>query len=346
MSFFEAIFAPGSFDVIVNLVIALVKVIIVVSVLMIHVAYATYFERKVIGRMQVRMGPMEVGYHGLLQPFADLIKLFFKEDIIPEKADKPVFYIAPIISVMAAMSSLAVIPFFKDFSVANINIGLLFILAMSSLGSYGIILSGWASNSKYAFFGGLRSSAQVLSYEIAMALALVGVMMMSGSLNLQEIVKAQAAYPTGLYLIPQFIGFFVFVVAALAETNRAPFDLPEAESELVAGYFVEYSGIRFALFYVAEYIGIILMGCIASACYFGGWTVPWYVLKVLPFLKYVPGLVWFLLKVYFVVFCYYWIRATLPRYRYDQLMSIGWKLLIPLALLNIAITGLIKVLVK
>ncbi len=346
MSVFEAIFQPGSFDVIVNLLLALLKVIVVVSVLMVHVAYATYFERKSIGRMQVRMGPMEVGYHGLLQPFADLIKLFFKEDIIPEKADRGVFYIAPIISLTAAMSSLAVVPFFKDFTVANINIGLLFILAMSSLGSYGVILSGWASNSKYAFFGGLRSSAQVLSYEIAMALSLVGVMMMAGSLNLQEIVRAQANYPTGLYVIPQFLGFFVFVVAALAETNRAPFDLPEAESELVAGYFVEYSGIRFALFYVAEYIGMILMGCIASACYFGGWTVPWYVLKVFPFLKYVPGLLWFLLKVYFVVFCYYWLRATLPRYRYDQLMAIGWKLLIPLALLNIAITGIIKVLVK
>jgi len=327
-------------------VIAFIKVLVVLTVVMAHVAYATYFERKVIGHMQVRMGPMEVGYHGLLQPIADLIKLFFKEDIIPDKADKTVFYIAPVISLMAALSSLAVIPFYKDFVVANINIGLLFILAMSSLGSYGIILSGWSSNSKYAFFGGLRSTAQVLSYEIAMALALVGVMMMAGSLNLQEIVNAQASSPTGLYLIPQIIGFFVFVVAALAETNRAPFDLPEAESELVAGYFVEYSGIRFALFYVAEYIGMILIGCIASVCYFGGWTIPWYILKILPFLKYVPGIIWFAIKVYFVVFCYYWIRATLPRYRYDQLMSIGWKLLIPLALLNIAITGIIKVMIK
>ncbi len=345
-SIFEYIFKPGSFDVLINIIIILVKIAIVLGVVMFHVAYATYFERKTIGRMQVRMGPMEVGPHGLLQPIADMLKLFFKEDIIPEKADKPIFYIAPIVSLMAAMSSLAVIPFYKDFAVANINIGLLFILAMSSLGSYGIILSGWSSDSKYAFLGGLRSSAQVLSYEIAMALSLVGVMMMAGSLNMNEIVKAQAEYPTGLYLIPQIIGFFVFVVAALAETNRTPFDLPEAESELVAGYFVEYSGMRFALFYVAEYVGMIIMGCLAATCYFGGWTIPWYIIEILPFLKYVPGVVWFTLKVYFVVFCYYWIRATVPRYRYDQLMSIGWKLLIPLALANIAITGTIKMMVK
>ncbi len=346
MSVFEAVVRPGSFDLLINILIILVKIAVVLAVVMFHVAYATYFERKTIGRMQVRMGPMEVGPHGLLQPIADMLKLFFKEDIIPEKADRTIFYIAPIVSLAAAMSSLAVIPFFEDFVIADINIGLLFILAMSSLGSYGIILSGWSSDSKYAFLGGLRSSAQVISYEIAMALSLVGVMMMAGSLNLSEIVRAQIEYPTGIYVIPQFLGFFVFVVAALAEANRAPFDLPEAESELVAGYFVEYSGMRFALFYVAEYIGMILMGCIAATCYFGGWTIPWYLLKVLPFLKYIPGVIWFALKVYFVVFFYYWVRATLPRYRYDQLMSIGWKLLIPLALANIAITGIIKVMVK
>ncbi len=343
MSILEAIFQPGWVDTALKIGIIVIKIAIVIAVVMFHVAYATYFERKVIGRMQVRMGPMEVGPHGLLQPIADMLKLFFKEDIIPEKADKPIFYLAPIISLAASMSALAVIPFYKDFMIANINIGLLFVLAMSSLGSYGIVLSGWASNSKYAFLGGLRSSAQVISYEIALGLSLVGVMMMSGSLNLNEIVKAQAAYPTGFYAIPQILGFFVFVVAAIAETNRAPFDLPEAESELVAGYFVEYSGMRFALFYAAEYIGMILMGCIASACYLGGWTVPWYLIKILPFLKYVPGIVWFVGKVYFIIFCYYWIRATLPRYRYDQLMSIGWKLLIPLALLNILITGVLKI---
>ncbi len=340
---FEYIFPPGSLDVMLNIAIIVIKIAVVIGVVMLHVAYATYFERKVIGRMQVRMGPMEVGPHGLLQPVADMLKLFFKEDIIPEKADRPVFYFAPIISVMAALTTLAVIPFYENWVVADINIGLLFVLAMSSLGSYGIILAGWASDSKYAFLGGLRSSAQVISYEIAMGLSLVGVMMMSGSLNLTEIVKAQAAYPTGIYAIPQFIGFFVFVVAAIAETNRAPFDLPEAESELVAGYFVEYSGMRFALFYAAEYIGMIVMGCIAASCYLGGWTIPHYITAVLPFLKHVPGIIWFVGKVYFVVFFYYWIRATLPRYRYDQLMSIGWKLLIPLALANIVLTGIIKI---
>ncbi len=346
MTIFEFLFPPGSFDIFLNIIIILIKIAVVIGVVMLHVAYATYFERKVIGRMQVRMGPMEVGPHGLLQPIADMLKLFFKEDIIPEKADKTVFYIAPLISLMAALSSLAVIPFYEGFVVANINVGLLFILAMSSLGSYGIILSGWASNSKYAFLGGLRSSAQVISYEIAMGLSLVGVMMMAGSMNLSEIVKAQAEYPAGIYAIPQILGFFVFVVAAIAETNRAPFDLPEAESELVAGYFVEYSGMRFALFYAAEYIGMIIMGCLAAACFLGGWTVPKYILAILPFLKYVPGIVWFVMKVYFVIFFYYWIRATLPRYRYDQLMAIGWKLLIPLALANILFTGVIKIMVE
>ncbi len=343
---FEMIVQPGSFDLLLNIGFIVLKILIVIGIVMFHVAYATYFERKVIGHMQVRMGPMEVGPHGVLQPIADMLKLFFKEDIIPEKADKPVFYFAPIISLMAALSSLAVIPFFDGFVIANINIGLLFILAMSSLGSYGIVLSGWSSDSKYAFLGGLRSSAQVISYEIAMGLSLVGVMIMAGSLNLTDIVKAQAAYPTGMYAIPQILGFFVFIVAAIAETNRSPFDLPECESELVAGYFVEYSGMRFALFYAAEYIGMIIMGSLAVTCYFGGWTIPWYITKVLPFLKFVPGVVWFALKVYFVIFFYYWIRATLPRYRYDQLMSIGWKVLIPLSLLNIIITGVIKYLVK
>jgi len=234
MHFFEAIFPTGSFDVIINIVIIVLKIAVVVGVAMLHVAYATYFERKVIAHMQIRMGPMEVGPHGLFQPIADGLKLFFKEDIIPAQADKPVFYIAPVISMVAALSSLAVVPFYEGFVIANINIGLLFILAMSSLGAYGIILAGWSSNSKYAFLGALRSSAQVISYEIAMGLSLVGVMIMSGSLNLQEIVHAQQNYPTGFYAVPQIIGFFVFAIAALAETNRTPFDLPEAENELVS----------------------------------------------------------------------------------------------------------------
>jgi len=341
MKFFELL--AGSeltspfFDSLMYAVIILIRIVIVVGVVMLHVAYATYFERKVIGHMQVRLGPMRVGPHGLLQPIADGIKLFFKEDIIPANADRPVFYLAPLISLFAALSSVAVIPFFEGFVIADINIGILFVLAMSALGSYGIIMAGWASNSKYSFLGGLRSAAQVISYEVAMGLSLVGVMMLSGSLNMTEIVKAQEGYPLGMFLFPQVIGFFVFIVAAIAETNRAPFDLPEAESELVAGYFVEYSGMRFALFYAAEYIGMIVMSSIATVCFLGGWNGPFRI-------PYVP-FAWFLVKVYLLVFLYYWVRATLPRYRYDQLMALGWKVLIPLALLNILITGIAKVMI-
>jgi NADH-quinone oxidoreductase subunit H len=326
-----------------NIIFAFIKSVLLVSVAMFHVAYATYFERKVIGHMQVRLGPMRVGPHGILQPIADMIKLFFKEDIIPQKADRTVFYFAPIISFVAAISSLSVIPFYRDWYVANINIGLLFILAMSSLGAYGIVMAGWASNSKYAFLGGLRSSAQVLSYEIAMGLSLAGVMIMAGSLNLREIVEAQTRLPYGMFAIPQILGLFVFIVAAFAETNRAPFDLPEAESELVAGYFAEYSGFRFALFYAGEYIAMIVMASLLTICYFGGWTLPPVLVKVFPFLGVIPGILWFVLKVYFFIFLYYWIRATLPRYRYDQLMTIGWKVLIPLSLVNILLTGTLKV---
>jgi NADH-quinone oxidoreductase subunit H len=296
--------------------------------------------------MQVRLGPMRVGPHGLLQPFADGLKLFFKEDIIPADADKPVFYLAPIIFMAASMINLAVIPFSQNFVVApDINVGLLFIFAIAGLGVYGIFISGWASNSKYAFIGGLRSSAQVLSYEIPMGLSLVGVMIMAGSLNLNDIVKAQRDSIYGMYVIPQFVAFIVFTIAAIAETNRTPFDLPEAESELVAGYFVEYTGFRFALFFLGEYIAMFIMASLAAVCFLGGWSIPWYITKVLPFLNYVPGIVWFLLKVYAFIFFYYWIRATVPRYRYDQLMAIGWKVLIPISLANIVVTGLIKILV-
>jgi NADH-quinone oxidoreductase subunit H len=338
----ESLLTPGPVN---TVVIDLLKIAAVVAVALLHVAYATYFERKVIGHMQVRLGPIEVGPHGILQPFADGIKLFFKEDIIPANADKPLFYLAPVIFFIAALSSLSVIPFFNHFVIANINIGLLFLFAMSSLGAYGIVLSGWSSNSKYAFLGGLRSASQVISYEIAMGLSLVGVMMMAGSLNLTDIVRAQHQYPTGMYAIPQFLGFFVFAVAAFAETNRLPFDLPEAESELVAGYFTEYSGFRFALFFLGEYTGMIIMSSIASICFLGGWTIPRFVTDLLPFLSAVPGIVWFLIKVYCFMFLFYWIRATLPRYRYDQLMAIGWKVLIPLALANIVLTAFIKMFV-
>jgi NADH-quinone oxidoreductase subunit H len=335
MSIFEFFFGQGSFDAMLYIAV----IIVVVAVVMGHVAYATYFERKTIGHMQVRLGPMRVGWHGLLQPIADFVKLFFKEDIIPENADKPVFYIAPVIAVFATLTSLAVLPFVEGFVVADINVGLLFVFAMSSLGAYGLIMAGWSSNSKYSFLGGLRSSAQVISYEISMGLSLVGVMIMAGSLNLTDIVRAQQAYPLKVFAIPQIIGFVVFFIAMLAETNRTPFDLPEAESELVAGYFVEYSGFRFALFFAAEYIGMIIMSTIGAICFLGGWNGPF----DLP----IPGfpVVWLALKIYFFMFMYYWVRATVPRYRYDQLMNLGWKLLLPLALFNIVLTGTIKILV-
>lgn len=324
------------------LITSLVKIVVVVSIAMLHVAYATYFERKVIGHMQVRMGPMHVGFHGLLQPIADGIKCFFKEDIIPASADKTVFQIAPMVMVFAGISALAVIPFYDAFFIANINVGILFVLAMSSISSYGLIMAGWASNSKYSFLGSLRSSSQVISYEVALGLSLVGVMLLAGSLNPIEIVNAQQQYWFGMFLIPQALGYFIFLVAMFAETNRTPFDLPEAESELVAGYFVEYSGMRFSLFFIAEYLAMIVMSCLAVICFWGGWTLPPVVLDVLPFLSAVPGIVWFILKVYLHIFLFYWIRATVPRYRYDKLMGLGWKVLIPLALVNIVITSVVK----
>lgn len=332
----EGIFAPGTLDTLLYIGTSIVKIALLLGIVLLHVAYAPYFERKVIGHMQVRMGPMRVGPHGILQPIADGLKLFFKEDIIPAEADKTIFYISPVLCVLMAMSALAVIPFFTNFVIANINIGILFLLAMSSIGAYGIIMSGWSSNSKYAFLGGLRSSAQVISYEIAMGLSLVGVIIMAGSLNLTEIVKAQADYPMGMYIVPQILGFFVFFLAAMAETNRTPFDLAEAESELVAGYCTEYSGIRFALFFMAEYIGMILMAALGSICFLGGWNGPFEV-------PYIPFF-WLIVKIYIFMFLYFWIRATVPRYRYDQLMSLGWKLMIPLALFNIVLTGTIKML--
>lgn len=338
----ETFLGPGSFDVIVDILKIILKIVAVLTGALLHIAYATYFERKVIAGMQLRLGPREVGPYGLFQPFADGIKLFFKEDIIPAQADKPIFYLSPVIFYVAAITSFAVLPFFDGFVVADINIGLLFLFAMSSLAAYGIVMSGWSSDSKYAFLGGLRSASQVISYEIAMGLSLVGVMIMAGSLNLSDIVKAQHEYPLGIFAVPQFLGFVVFVIAAFAETNRLPFDLPEAESELVAGYFTEYSGFRFALFFLGEYAGMLVMSSISALCFLGGWTIPMFITDALPFLLYVPGIVWFLMKVYAFMFLYYWIRATLPRYRYDQLMGIGWKILIPLALVNIVITATVK----
>jgi NADH-quinone oxidoreductase subunit H len=304
---------------------------IVISLFLLHVMFVQYFERKVIAHMQGRMGPMRVGWHGLLQPIADSIKLFFKEDIIPANADKPIFYIAPIIGVIAAVSSIAVVPMFEGFSLAKLDIGVLYILALSSLGSFSIILGGWASNSKYSFLGGLRAAAQVISYEIAMGLSLVGVMMMTGSAQLSDIVEAQSEV---WFIIPQIIACGVFFISALAETNRVPFDLPEAETELVSGFATEYSGMRWALFFMAEYASMFIMSALVVLCFLGGWNGP----------AFLPGIVWFLLKLYALIFLYFWIRATLPRYRYDQLMGLGWKVFIPLALVNIVLTAFFKLL--
>jgi len=334
----DAVIAP----VVMRLVPMLVKMAVVIGVTMLHVLYATYFERKVIGHMQVRLGPMRVGPHGILQPFADGLKLFFKEDIIPAEADKMVFRLAPVVFTFAAMSSIAVIPFYDGFFIADINVGLLFILAMSSLGAYGVVMAGWSSNSIYSFLGGLRSSAQVISYEVCMGLSLVGVILLSGSMNLSQIVKAQQHYWYGMFLFPQFLGYVIFLVAACAETNRTPFDLPEAESELVAGYFVEYSGMRFGLYFASEYISMLVMSSMAVLCFWGGWTLPPFITNAVPALLAVPGIIWFLIKVYFHIFLFYWIRATIPRYRYDQLMSLGWKVLLPLALVNIVLTSILK----
>ncbi len=317
-----------------NFLIFLIISIVLLLLSLFHVAYLTYAERKIIARMQQRLGPNRVGPRGLLQPIADILKLLQKEDIIHLSVDRPLFILAPLISLVCAGSGLALIPLWERLVLSNLNVGLLFILALSSLSAYGVILSGWSSNSRYSFLGGLRASAQVVSYEIAMSLALLSVVLMAGSFNLQEIVKVQAQSTFKVFLIPQIIAFFIFMVSALAETNRVPFDLPEAETELVAGYFTEYSGIRFALFYLAEYFGMIVMSALAVTCFLGGYLGPFPV----------PGLpfIWFLLKLYALLFFYIWVRATLPRYRYDQLMGLGWKVLIPLGIFNLFATALLK----
>jgi len=317
-----------------KLIYFLITAVILLVIALLHVAYLTYAERKIIARMQQRLGPNRVGPRGLLQPIADMLKLLTKEDLVPYGVDKPIFYIAPFISLVCAGTGVALIPLWEKFVISNINVGLLFILALSSLSAYGVILSGWASNSRYAFLGGLRASAQVISYEIAMSLALLSVVLMAGSLNLMDIVKAQINSPYKIYLIPQIIAFYVFIISAIAECNRVPFDLPEAETELVAGYFVEYSAMRFAIFYLAEYFGMVVMSALAVTCFLGGWVGPFEV-------PYVPFF-WFLIKLYFLLFVYIWVRATLPRYRYDQLMGLGWKVLIPVGIVNLFLTALLK----
>lgn len=323
------------------IVLILVKIIAIVAVLLLAVAYLTFFERKVIGYIQARIGPNRVGLWGLGQPIADVLKLLSKEIIFPSAANRFLFIVAPMISIFTAMAAWAVIPFDQRFVLANINAGLLFIFALSSLGVYGILIAGWASNSKYAMFGAMRAAAQSISYEIGMGFALVGVMMAAGSLNLTAIIQAQSGGVWHWYWLPLLPLFLVYWISGVAETNRAPFDVAEGESEIVAGFHVEYSGTAFALFFLAEYINMMMVSSLAAILFFGGWLSPFQGIPLIgPWFERVPGFIWFFLKMGFFVFCYLWFRATFPRYRYDQIMRLGWKVLIPVTILWIAVIGL------
>ena len=327
-----------------------IVIVAVLFVLLTTIAYLTYLERKILSFMQDRLGPMEVGPWGLLQPLADGIKLVSKEDIIPTEANVAIFKIAPIISLVPAIISFAVIPFGKNSFhflgitthpyITDINIGILYVLALSSIGAYGIILGGWASNNKYSLLGALRSAAQVISYELNAGMSVIGVLLLAGSLSLVQVEAAQSGGFWHWYIFPQIVAFVIYLISGIAETNRTPFDLPEAESELVAGFFTEYSGMRFSLYYLAEYGNMVMVSCIATILFLGGWNSP------LPFLDFVPPFIWFMLKVYFFLFFFFWIRATLPRLRYDQLMRFGWKVMLPLSFANVIVTAIVVYMVR
>ncbi|MBH5320574.1 NADH-quinone oxidoreductase subunit NuoH [Paenibacillus sp. GSMTC-2017] len=318
-----------------NALIMFLWVVLFLLIVLGFVTYAIYFERKVIGWMQLRIGPNRVGPLGLLQSVADIFKLLIKEDTIPRKADRLLFIVAPPLAFIPAFMVLAVIPYSQNLYFADLNVGLLYYVALSGVSTLAIVLGGWASNNKYALIGGMRSAAQMISYEVPLVISIVGVVLLSGSLNLRDIVAAQAGgWFWDWNIIPQIIGFVVFYIAALSELNRTPFDLPEAESELVAGYHVEYSGFRFAFFMLAEYVYVYAIAALTTVLFLGGWHPP------VPFLDFVPGIIWFLLKFTFIVFSLFWIRASFPRIRVDQLMSLGWKVLLPVALLNVFLTAL------
>ena len=322
----------------------IIKIVVVVIPLLIAVAYLTYAERKVIGYIQVRIGPNRVGFLGLLQPFADLIKLIHKEIIVPTRSNKYLFVIAPLFSLTPALAGWAVVPFSEGMVLANINAGVLFLFAMSSLGVYGVIIAGWASNSKYAMMGALRSAAQTVSYEIAMGFAFVGVLLAAGSMNLSDIVVSQSGGFWHWWFLPLLPLFMVFWIAGIAETNRAPFDLAEGESEIVAGFHVEYSAIGFALFFLAEYASMVLISTVMALLFLGGWLSPFEGIPVLgDIFFFVPGIIWLFAKIAFFLFVYLWIRATFPRYRYDQLMRLGWKVLIPVTIVWVIVTALMVV---
>jgi NADH-quinone oxidoreductase subunit H len=309
-----------------------IKIVAIVLPILLSVAYLTYFERKVIGAMHLRKGPNVVGPFGLLQPLADGLKLFLKETVIPSGANRGVFVLAPCVTFVLALVAWAVIPFDQGMVLADINVGVLYLFAISSLGVYGILMAGWASNSRYAFLGAMRSAAQMVSYEVSMGFIIITVLLCVGSLNLSEIVMAQK---TVWFVIPLFPMAVIFFISTLAETNRHPFDLPEAEAELVAGYNVEYSAMTFALFFLGEYANMILMSGMTSVLFLGGWLPP---VDVAPF-NWVPGPVWFALKIAFCLFIFLWVRATFPRYRYDQLMRLGWKVFLPISLAAVAVVA-------
>ncbi len=397
------------------LVVSLIKVVVLMLLLMTALAYLTWFERKVVAHIQSRWGPYRAGPHGLLQPLADGLKFLFKEDVTPAGVDRFVYYLAPFLSMSLALTAIALIPFgpgeFELFghrtelAVADVNIGLLFLFAITSLGVYGVALAGWSSNSKYSLLGGLRSAAQMVSYELALTMSVVGVLLMAGTFNLREIVAAQSGFTWGFLPrwnivappLPQLLGFLCYLTAAIAETNRLPFDLPEAESELVAGYHTEYASFKFAMFFLGEYASMITVSCLATVLFFGGWLSPFPEIAALAWTRFLPSLVflvggvllildgvryttrsgqivlpvlglalcgaayllaqpgvvgfvqgpfWFLAKVLVFLFVYVWVRGTLPRFRYDQLMAVGWKLLLPVSLANVVFTSLAIVVAK
>ncbi|HIJ82910.1 MAG: NADH dehydrogenase subunit H [Magnetococcales bacterium] len=317
-----------------SLVWVVIKVVLLLAPVLFIVTYITLAERKVIGAMQVRPGPNRVGFFGVLQPLADAVKLIFKETILPVKADKGLFILAPLLTLVPALLSWAVVPFSPELILADVNVGVLYILAISSLGAYGIIVAGWASNSRYAFLGCMRSVAQMVSYEVSMGFTLIPVILITGSLSLVDVVEQQKDWWNVIPLAPMFVIYFISVVA---ETNRSPFDLPEAEPELVAGFFTEYSAMSSGLFFMGEYANIVLVSFLGALVFLGGWLPP----MANPIFSMVPGIVWLGLKASFLMFVFLWIRATFPRYRYDQLMRLGWKVFLPVSLFWIFLTGLV-----
>jgi NADH-quinone oxidoreductase subunit H len=332
---------------------SVLKILVLLNAVLLAVTYMVLLERKIIAWVQVRLGPMRVGPHGVLQPIADAIKLLLKEDITPARVDRMVFTLAPIVSMVPALIAFAVIPFDTEVTlfgytvslyVADVNIGLLYIVATTSISVYGIILAGYASNSKFPLLAGLRASAQLISYEVAVTMMLVSIVATAGTLSMVGIVEAQREAGVW-YAFLQPVAFVILFIGGLAETNRAPFDLPEAEQELTGGFHTEYSGMRFALFFLAEYANMIVVSAVATTLFLGGWLPPFPNVPLLSFLDVVPGWIWFLIKTFVFLYVFIWIRATLPRYRYDQLMRLGWKVLIPLAIANLIVTGIVKVLV-